>query len=54
LHLQPIYALLGHKVGDFPESERASQEALSLPMYAELSSEQIARVVSAIAEFQRK
>lgn len=53
LHLQPIYASLGHKPGDFPESERAAQEALSLPMYPELSSDQIARVVSAITEFQR-
>jgi dTDP-4-amino-4,6-dideoxygalactose transaminase len=53
LHLQPIYASLGHKPGDFPESECASQEALSLPMYPELSSEQIARVVSAVEEFQR-
>jgi len=53
LHLQPIYASLGHKPGDFPESERAAQEALSLPLYPELKSEQIARVVSAIDEFQR-
>jgi dTDP-4-amino-4,6-dideoxygalactose transaminase len=53
LHLQPIYASLSHQPGDFPESERASREALSLPMYPELVSEQIARVVSAIAEFQR-
>lgn len=53
LHLQPIYASLGHKPGDFPESERAAQEALSLPMYPELSSKQIGRVVAAIAEFER-
>jgi dTDP-4-amino-4,6-dideoxygalactose transaminase len=48
LHLQPIYAALGHKVGDFPESERAAREALSLPMYPELRSEQMASVVAAI------
>jgi dTDP-4-amino-4,6-dideoxygalactose transaminase len=51
LHLQPLYASLGHKPGDFPHSERAAQEVLSLPMYPELRKEQIARVVEAIAEF---
>jgi dTDP-4-amino-4,6-dideoxygalactose transaminase len=51
LHLQPIYASLGHKPGDFPHSERAAQEVLSLPMYPELRSEQIARVADALAEF---
>jgi dTDP-4-amino-4,6-dideoxygalactose transaminase len=51
LHLQPLYASLGHKRGDFPHAERAAQEVLSLPMYPELGKEQIARVVDAIAEF---
>jgi dTDP-4-amino-4,6-dideoxygalactose transaminase len=51
LHLQPLYAALGHKVGDFPHAERAAQEVLSLPMYPELRKEQIARVVETIAEF---
>jgi dTDP-4-amino-4,6-dideoxygalactose transaminase len=51
LHLQPLYASLGHKPGDFPHSERAAQEVLSLPMYPELRREQIARVVEAVAEF---
>src|SRR6266851_1745910 len=51
LHLQPLYASLGHKPGGFPHSERAAQEVLSLPMYPELRKEQIARVVKAIAEF---
>jgi dTDP-4-amino-4,6-dideoxygalactose transaminase len=51
LHLQPIYASLGQKPGDFPHSERAAQEVLSLPMYPELRSEQIARVADAVAEF---
>ena len=51
LHLQPLYASLGHKAGDFPHSERAAQEVLSLPMYPELRKEHIARVVEAIAEF---
>ncbi|HET7150265.1 MAG TPA: DegT/DnrJ/EryC1/StrS family aminotransferase [Candidatus Acidoferrum sp.] len=51
LHLQPLYAPLGHKPGDFPHAERAAQEVLSLPMYPELRKDQIARVVEAIADF---
>ena len=51
LHLQPLYADLGHKRGDFPHAERAAQEVLSLPMYPELRKDQIARVVEAVAGF---
>src|SRR5712664_3924724 len=51
LHLQPLYASLGHNPGDFPHAERAAQEVLSLPMYPELRKEQIARVVEAVADF---
>ena len=51
LHLQPLYARLGYKAGDFPHAERAAKEVLSLPMYPELRKDQIARVVEAIAEF---
>ena len=51
LHLQPLYASLGHKPGDFPHAERAAQEVLSLPMYPELRKDQIARVADSIAEF---
>jgi dTDP-4-amino-4,6-dideoxygalactose transaminase len=51
LHLQPLYASVGHKAGDFPHAERAAQEVLSLPMFPELRKEQIARVVETIAEF---
>ena len=51
LHLQPLYASLGHRPGDFPHAERAAQEVLSLPMFPELRREQIARVVGAVAEF---
>jgi dTDP-4-amino-4,6-dideoxygalactose transaminase len=53
LHLQPIYTSLVHKVGDFPHSERAAKEVLSLPMYPELRDDQIARVTDAIADFLR-
>jgi dTDP-4-amino-4,6-dideoxygalactose transaminase len=51
LHLQPLYASLGYKAGDFPHAERAAQEVLSLPMYPELRKDQIARVAETIAEF---
>jgi len=37
VHLLPAYADLGYKAGDFPHSERAASEVLSLPMYAELA-----------------
>ena len=51
LHLQPLYASLGHKHGDFPHAERAAQEVLSLPMFPELRKDQIVRVVEAVGEF---
>jgi dTDP-4-amino-4,6-dideoxygalactose transaminase len=51
LHLQPLYAFLGHRAGDFPHAERAAQEVVSLPMYPELRAEQISRVVDSIADF---
>lgn len=41
LHLQPMYASLGYGAGSLPEAERAATEVLSLPIYAELSDEQI-------------
>jgi dTDP-4-amino-4,6-dideoxygalactose transaminase len=53
LHLQPLYASLGHKEGDFPHAEHAAQEVLSLPMYPELRPAQLARVAEAVTEFVR-
>ena len=50
VHLQPAYADLGYRVGAFPVSEKAAQEVLSLPMYAELTDEQIATVSTAVKE----
>jgi len=49
IHLQPIYGQLGYKQGDLPESERAANEALSLPIYPELTDEQIEYIVSMLA-----
>jgi dTDP-4-amino-4,6-dideoxygalactose transaminase len=52
IHLQEAFAYLGHASGDFPESEKASREVLSLPVYPELPDTQQDRVVQAIADFR--
>jgi dTDP-4-amino-4,6-dideoxygalactose transaminase len=54
LHLQNCYRDLGYQKGAFPQSERAAEEVLSLPIYAELSDEQLQYVVQTIASFYRK
>lgn len=48
VHLQPAYANLGYRRGDFPCSERAADEVLSLPVYPELTSGAIERVARAV------
>jgi dTDP-4-amino-4,6-dideoxygalactose transaminase len=54
LHLQPCFADLGIKPGAFPHAERATQETLALPIYAELTEAQQAFVVEQIANFYRQ
>ena len=49
IHLQPAYASLGYRRGDFPEAERQCDRVLSLPMFAELTDEQIQSVANTIA-----
>jgi dTDP-4-amino-4,6-dideoxygalactose transaminase len=51
LHLQKAYAYLGHNNGDFPITEKVMQEIISLPMYPELSGEQINYVVENVKKF---
>jgi dTDP-4-amino-4,6-dideoxygalactose transaminase len=51
LHLQKAYAHLGYKEGDFPVTERAARRLLSLPMYPELTREQIEYVADNIKQF---
>jgi dTDP-4-amino-4,6-dideoxygalactose transaminase len=51
LHLQKAYKALGYKEGDFPISERVAKEILSLPMYPELTADQIDAVCHEIKAF---
>jgi dTDP-4-amino-4,6-dideoxygalactose transaminase len=54
LHLQKCYASLGHKAGDFPVSEKAASQCLSLPIYPELTEAQIQRVAEVVRSFFAK
>ena len=51
LHLQPCYKDLGYSKGDFPVSENAAEKVLSLPVYPELSDEQIGYIINSVKEF---
>ncbi len=53
LHLMPALAAPGVGAGAFPEAERLTQEALSLPLYPELATSAVDRVVEAVAAFYR-
>lgn len=48
LHLQPCFSYLGYKKGDFPESEKAADTAFSIPVYPELTTDQIDYVADSI------
>jgi dTDP-4-amino-4,6-dideoxygalactose transaminase len=51
LHLQPAYAELGYKQGDFPVSEKVASEILSIPMFPHISKKQIGYVCTTLKEF---
>jgi dTDP-4-amino-4,6-dideoxygalactose transaminase len=51
LHLQPCFEYLGYKRGAFPESERATREVISLPVYPELQQSQLDEVIDAVRGF---
>lgn len=50
LHLQPVYKSLGYQLGQFPQSEQACREVLSLPMFPELSIQQQDQVIYSLKD----
>ncbi len=54
IHLQKAYAFLGHQPGDFPVAEKVAEELISLPIYPELSEEQIVYVAESLKEVLQK
>ncbi|HBV22308.1 MAG TPA: transcriptional regulator [Jeotgalicoccus sp.] len=54
LHLQPVFEYLGYKEGDFPETEKATKEVISLPMWPELEIEQQDYIIDKITDFYKK
>lgn len=53
LHLQKCFKYLGYKKGDFPNSEKASKETLAIPVYPDLTGQELDYIVGAIKEFLR-
>lgn len=51
LHLQECFSSLGYKEGDLPVSERLCKEVLSLPVYPELTAEQIETIAETVLKF---
>lgn len=54
MHLQNCYQELGYRKGSFPLSERAAEEVLSLPIYAELTDAQLTYVIDMMADFFKR
>lgn len=51
LHLQECFKYLGYRKGDFPQSEKAALQTLAIPVYPDLTKEQMDYITSAIKEF---
>ncbi|HYM74949.1 MAG TPA: DegT/DnrJ/EryC1/StrS family aminotransferase [Candidatus Dormibacteraeota bacterium] len=54
LHLQKAYASLNYRLGDLPIAEKAASEIISLPMFPQLTPQQLARVIQEIYSFNRE
>jgi UDP-2-acetamido-2-deoxy-ribo-hexuluronate aminotransferase len=54
LHLQPAFAYLGHREGDFPVAEAAARRVVSLPMHPYLEERDLAHIAVAVAESIRR
>jgi dTDP-4-amino-4,6-dideoxygalactose transaminase len=54
VHLLPAYADLGFKLGDLPHTEQAANEVLSLPMFPELTTQQVETVVGAVKKLAQQ
>ncbi|MBK7840481.1 MAG: DegT/DnrJ/EryC1/StrS family aminotransferase [Candidatus Obscuribacter sp.] len=53
-HLQQAYAFLGYKTGDLPTTEHIVKRILSLPMFPELTDEQVDEVIEGIKDFHKE
>ncbi|MCC6751166.1 MAG: DegT/DnrJ/EryC1/StrS family aminotransferase [Deltaproteobacteria bacterium] len=51
LHLQPCFTYLGHRAGDLPVAEAFAQRSLCLPVFPQLTDDELTRVVAAIRDF---
>jgi dTDP-4-amino-4,6-dideoxygalactose transaminase len=54
LHLQKCFSYLGYKEGDFPIAERTCKEILALPIYPEITEEEVDYVCKKIKDFYKK
>jgi dTDP-4-amino-4,6-dideoxygalactose transaminase len=53
IHLQRAYQFLGHSRGDFPHAERAAERAISMPLYPELTDEQVVYAAETLREIMK-
>ena len=54
LHLQKCFSYLGYKKGDFPVAEKLCEEVLALPIYPEITEDEVSYVCEKIKEFYKK
>ena len=50
-HLQKAYSSLGYKEGDFPNAEYSANHCVSLPMYPELTDQEIAKIIKVVNKY---